>query len=209
MTLRIPLGAGGRGYDEIVSPRLPTMTLIASSLAALLAFASAAVSAYWLLGGTALLDTVGGALERLARDRSAGALALASVVVVVKLGAGAFALALLRWPSRRLAGLAAAVGGLLALYGAVLIAVGALALVGIFGSSAPSDEHALRWHVVFWDPWFLVWGVALAVAGTTIRRATQRSRGGDAVAQRRRRDQCGTGPLGHGRAAGARRFWLA
>ncbi|MEA2497122.1 MAG: hypothetical protein QOJ29_5033, partial [Thermoleophilaceae bacterium] len=35
--------------------------------AAALAFASAAVSLYWTLGGTALLDTVGGAVEDLAR----------------------------------------------------------------------------------------------------------------------------------------------
>ena len=35
-----------------------------------LAFASAGVSAYWTMGGTLLLDTVGGAIENLARERS-------------------------------------------------------------------------------------------------------------------------------------------
>jgi hypothetical protein len=39
--------------------------------AAGLAFASAAVSLFWTLGGTLLLDTVRGAIEDLARDRSA------------------------------------------------------------------------------------------------------------------------------------------
>jgi hypothetical protein len=39
--------------------------------AAVLAFASAAVTAFWLLGGTLGLDTVGGEIEEQARERSA------------------------------------------------------------------------------------------------------------------------------------------
>lgn len=39
-------------------------------LAAVLAFASAAVTLFWTLGGTVGLDTVGGHLEELARARS-------------------------------------------------------------------------------------------------------------------------------------------
>jgi len=34
----------------------------------------------------------------------------------------------------------------------------------------PADERALRWHVMLWDPWFFVWGLALAVAGMSVRR---------------------------------------
>jgi hypothetical protein len=52
-------------------------------IAAGLAFASAATTAYWLFGGTALLDTLGGSAERLARDRTDVALALAAAVGVV------------------------------------------------------------------------------------------------------------------------------
>jgi hypothetical protein len=48
-------------------------------------------------------------------------------------------------------------------------AAAALALAGVVGSE-PSDEYALRWHVFFWDPWFLVWGVALALAALQARR---------------------------------------
>jgi hypothetical protein len=47
--------------------------------AALLAFASAAVSGFWLVGGTALLDTVGGQIDDLARERSAGAVLVLAV----------------------------------------------------------------------------------------------------------------------------------
>src|SRR3954464_10873513 len=62
--------------------------------AAVLALASALVSLYWTAGGTALLDTVGGAIEDLARERSPGSLALGGGTVLVKALAGALALAL-------------------------------------------------------------------------------------------------------------------
>jgi hypothetical protein len=148
---------------------VPRSALIAAYLAAVLSFASAAVTAYWLLGGTALLSTVGGELERFARNRSIAAVAVAVGVVVAKVVGGVLALVLTRRPSRRLGTFAAAAGALLALYGAVLTILGAFALFGVLGSSPPADEHALRWHVAFWDPWFLVWGLALAVAGTAVR----------------------------------------
>ena len=135
-------------------------------LAAVLAFASAAVTLFWTLGGTLLLDTVGGAFEDLARERSAGAIALGIAVVLAKAAAGVLALALAgRSPSRRLAALATVGGTLLAIYGGVLVAVGALVLTGVIQPAGEVDERALRWHVLLWDLWFLVWGVALALAG--------------------------------------------
>jgi hypothetical protein len=45
-------------------------TRVPAYAAAALAFGSAAVSLYWTLGGTVLLDTVGGTFEDLARERS-------------------------------------------------------------------------------------------------------------------------------------------
>ena len=137
----------------------------AALAAAALAFASAAVSLYWTLGGTGLLDTVGGEIERLARERSAAAIAVVGATAVAKLLAGALALALLRSDRRPL--FRAAIGGcaLLALYGGVLVVAGALVLAGAIDSSEPVDEYALRWHVFLWDMWFLVWGAALALAG--------------------------------------------
>jgi len=139
-------------------------------VAAALAFASAAVTLYWTLGGTAGLDTLGGRFEELARDRSAGSIALGATVVAAKLAAAALALALLRRPSRVLSTIALVGGALLALYGAVLVAAGALVLTGIIDPSGPVDEYGLRWHVLFWDPWFLVWGVALGLGGRHARR---------------------------------------
>ena len=137
----------------------------AALAAAALAFASAAVSLYWTLGGTGLLDTVGGEIERLARERSAAAIAVVGATAVAKLLAGALALALLRSDRRPLFRAAIGGGALLALYGGVLVVAGALVLAGAIDSSEPVDEYALRWHVFLWDMWFLVWGAALAVAG--------------------------------------------
>lgn len=41
--------------------------------------------------------------------------------------------------------------------------VGALALLGVFGPP-PADPTALRWHVLVWDTWFLLWGLLLGAA---------------------------------------------
>lgn len=143
----------------------------AAGLAAALAFASAAVTLYWTLGGTALLDTVGGKFEELARTRSLGALALAVAVVVAKVAAGLLALALLRRPRRLIVTISTVGGALLAVYGGVLVLVGALVLIGAINPSTPVDERSLRWHVLVWDLWFLIWGVALFFAGRKARRA--------------------------------------
>jgi hypothetical protein len=57
---------------------------------------SAAVSLFWTLGGTFMLDTVGGSIERLARERSAAALAVGTVTTLMKVGVGVLALALVQ-----------------------------------------------------------------------------------------------------------------
>lgn len=76
------------------SPRPPAVA------AALLVLASAVVTAYWLAGGTFALDTVGGEVERLARERSASTLAGLGLTLVLMLIAAGLALALAR-PARR------------------------------------------------------------------------------------------------------------
>ncbi len=153
---------------------MPVFARRAAWCAAALAFASAAVTLFWTLGGTLGLDTVGGTFEELARERSAGALALGVAVVALKAAAGVLALALVHpglTPAarRRLAALGVTGGLLLAAYGSVLVAAGALVLTGVLTPVEPVDEHALRWHVLLWDPWFVAWGVALALTGALAR----------------------------------------
>jgi hypothetical protein len=49
-------------------------------------------------------------------------------------------------------------------YGGLLVAVGAMVLTGLISPAGPVDRTALRWHVLLWDLWFLVWGLLLGVA---------------------------------------------
>lgn len=69
---------------------------------AALGLASAATSAYWAVGGTRLLDTIGGELERWGRER--GALVLVAPSSVVGPGTGlpllVFAITALAGPMR-------------------------------------------------------------------------------------------------------------
>jgi hypothetical protein len=65
-------------------------------LASALALASAALSVFWTLGGTFLLDTVGGSIETLARARSPAALVLGTATSLVKVATALLALALVR-----------------------------------------------------------------------------------------------------------------
>jgi hypothetical protein len=76
-------------------------TRVPAYAAAVLAFGSAAVSLYWTLGGTVLLDTVGGTFEDLARERSPESIVLGVLVVLVKVAAGLLALAFVQpWDTR-------------------------------------------------------------------------------------------------------------
>jgi hypothetical protein len=157
---------------------VPTATRAAAALAAGLGVGSAAVSAYWTAGGTALLDTVGGAVESLARERSAAAVLLGIAVVVAKLVVAALAPLLLRRPPRVVRVLAVLAGAALTLWGAANVVLGGAVLTGLLDVGAVADEHALRWHVLCWDAWFLLWGLALLATAAGVRRSAQRERGG-------------------------------
>jgi Protein of unknown function (DUF3995) len=141
------------------------------------------------MGGSLGLDTVGGEIEEHARERSSLALAVLAVTLVAKLAAGGLALVLTgpRLPARRFVINLSLVGGAgLALYGGVLVIAGAVALAGV-GETSGRDDYALRWHVFFWDPWFFVWGLALALAALRARRL-------GAANVRRRRQPVPTSP---------------
>ena len=65
--------------------RLDQGVAVAAVIAAGLGAASAAMSAYWALGGTALLHTVGGEIERWGRERSASVVATLWLITVAEL----------------------------------------------------------------------------------------------------------------------------
>ena len=153
--------------------RLDRGAVVAATLAASLGAASAATSAYWALGGTALLDTVGGEIERWGRERSAGVVATLWLVTAAKLVAAVAPLVLAGVGSGRLPawtrarpmralGWIVAIG--LAAYGGLLTIVGLLVEAGVIDAADDADERAIAWHAFFWDPWFALWGGAFTVA---------------------------------------------
>jgi hypothetical protein len=155
-------------------------------LASALAIASAAVSVFWTFGGTWLLDTVGGSIEKLARTRSPSAVALGTATSLAKIGAGLLALALVRpWgrhvPDRMLKGVNVFVSAVLVTWGGANVLIGGLALAGAVSPADGLDERALRWHVFVWDLWFLVWGASLAIALSGFGARTGRRRPGQAA----------------------------
>jgi len=128
----------------------------------------AAVSVYWGLGGTWLLDTVGGPLEKQARAGTTGAYVAAWAAAALKLTAAVLPLLAVRGLTRAawhrtvwvLAWLA---GGILTIYGLLQTTIAVLALAGVLapGSFTPTVQ---AWHAFFWDPWFLIWGILAAGA---------------------------------------------
>lgn len=145
--------------------RLTWRQRVAAAAAAFLGIGSAAISLIWLLGGTWLLDTVGGQIEALGRGGGAGVAAGLVLVIALKLVAAVLPTAVLLWPHRRLlrwAGWMAA--GILTVYGLVLTGAGLLVITDIVPAGADADRRALLWHAMFWDPWFLLWGLASLLA---------------------------------------------
>jgi Protein of unknown function (DUF3995) len=155
-------------HQPAASPQPPRTTWAAYAACAL-ALLSAIPSFYWAAGGTIGLDTVGGAIEELARARNPAGVALGIGAGVLKVAGAVLALALVRpWgrrvPRRLLGGVAWAASVVLTLYGGLLVAVGALVLAGVIRPAGLVDRTALRWHVLLWDLWFLIWGLLLGVA---------------------------------------------
>jgi Protein of unknown function (DUF3995) len=160
-----------------------TVAEVAASAASVLGIGSAAVSLGWALGGTFLLDTVGGGIEQAALAGTP--LALATIVAVV--AAKVVAALLPGWavspdgsavyPSARrriVRALAWSEAVLLTGYGAVMTVGGVLVTTGVIDAAPGADLHAIAWHAYLWDPWFLLWGLAATVALVASRRPGRR-----------------------------------
>jgi len=147
--------------------------------AATVAFAFAAVSLYWALGGRALLDTLGGEIERRARAGDDVLLVANAAGAVLKMLGGMLALALVlpwgeRLPRRPLQALAWTGAAVLTVYGVLQTVAIVLVALGRFELDEPLGTRALRWRMFLWEPWFLVWGMLLGAAawhfGARVRR---------------------------------------
>jgi hypothetical protein len=130
-----------------------------------------AISVYWGLGGSWLLDTVGASLTQPGRSASAlvvlavwcavGLKLIAAVLPLPAVDAVAPGSPARRRLTRALTWIEAAI---LVLYGLILTAIGLLVQAGVIGTSASADHRALEWHAYLWDPWFLVWGLLVTAA---------------------------------------------
>ena len=123
----------------------------------------AAVSAYWGLGGTWLLDTLPHSLEDGARAGDTVIYVAVWVAVVLKIMAAVLPLLALRplskpaW-NRAVWVLAWAAAAILISYGLAQTILGQLAIHG----SAGADDRV--WSAYLWDPWFLSFGLLVAAA---------------------------------------------
>lgn len=133
------------------------------------ALAFAAVSFYWAVGGTAGSSTIGPALTSLAMTRNPEFMAILWATGALKVAAGLLALALVRPWARRiprrlplLAGWGA--GAALILYGGASFVQHAMMAAGIVGIPSGLGATVLRWHLLLWDPWWLLGGILFALA---------------------------------------------
>jgi hypothetical protein len=140
----------------------------------------AAVSVYWAAGGTAGTATIGPAITEPVLARDPTWVTLMWGTVALKVLAGLLALALVRpWgrsvPRRLLLTAAWGAGALMALYaGTASLVQHGLMAAGTLSIPAGLGATALRWHLVLWDPWWLLGGLLFVAAAWSYQR---RSRG--------------------------------
>lgn len=127
------------------------------------------MSFYWAAGGTLGSATIGESIAGPALRREPWAVAVLWFTGGIKALAGVFALALVqpwgrRLPRRLMLGLAVGGGCSLLLYSIALLVQHALMATGTIGRAASLSASELRWHLFFWDPFWLLGGVLFAAA---------------------------------------------
>jgi hypothetical protein len=167
---------------EIEAPQRPTGALShqrplmrsialgwAGYAAAAWAFLFAATSFYWALGGRIGVETIGDVITTPALAGDPTILAIVWITGALKVVTGVAALALVQpWGQRvpRWALLLAGCGasGLFLLYGAANLVQDALIVAGLIPTPAGLGMVAARWHLLLWDPWWLLGGSLFALA---------------------------------------------
>lgn len=142
--------------------------------AAALGTSHAAFSLYWAFGGTWLLWSLGSGLLQ----TFAGREWLLFPVGVVKLLAALapLFLARLHWPWPRVTRVACWVGSAaLTAWGGLNTVVGNLVLSGTIQPDGGYDRPGMMGHAWFWDPLFLLWGLAL-ITGLVVSRRRRENR---------------------------------
>lgn len=133
----------------------------------------AGFSAYWAVGGTWLLPSVGGWTETTIASDRAGATVVLALTSAAKLAAAVVPVAVAygRMPYAKLWRGISWVGGIgIILYGAINIATGLLVLGGIIRPDGGYNSAAIIGHTAIWGPLWLLWGACLVGSLATSRR---------------------------------------
>ena len=154
-----------------------SLLLLGSAYAAAAwSFVFAALSFYWALGGSFLYRTQSPQIRELATQ--SWFLAVVWLTGLLKVAAGLFALSLVqRWGKRVPVWLRRAaswgIGLVLTLYGGVNLAVRGLMALGVLETPASMRSAAAWWHLVLWDPWFVLGGAFFLAAAWRFGRIKQ------------------------------------
>jgi hypothetical protein len=133
------------------------------------AAAFALMSLYWAAGGQIGGKTLGVEIQRLGRERDPSLVAELWAAVALKAVIAGLALALVqRWgrslPHRLLVALAGTTGAGVTLYAVGNLVQHALMATGAITTPEALGTYALRWHMMFWDPFWLVGGLLFLAA---------------------------------------------
>ncbi len=161
-----------RGEPEEVAntaslPQLRTVSW-AGYAACTWAIVFAAVSFYWAVGGTVGVNTNAPAITKHVLARDPAWVAIMWCTGVLKIIAALVALALVqpwgralpRWLVLIAAWSAVVIMGVYE--GAASLIQHALMVAGIISTPAGLGATSARWHLLLWDPWWLVGGILLA-----------------------------------------------
>ncbi|HLZ23124.1 MAG TPA: DUF3995 domain-containing protein [Ktedonobacterales bacterium] len=137
----------------------------------------AALTFYWAAGGTAGAATIGDTITKPIQERDPGWIALLWAIGALKILGALLPLALVqawggRIPRRLLLTVAWGAGILMILYGGANMLEFALMETGILNIPASLGELAVRWHLLLWEPWWIVGGVLYVATAWSARRRT-------------------------------------
>ncbi len=142
--------------------------------ACLWAFIFAATSFYWGAGGTLGLRTQ--SPQILALVDEPWFIVILWATGILKAAVGVLALALVRpwgrkFPRWLLFTAALGVGAFFALYGGANLSVRGLMALGLMETPESMRSAAARWHLILWDPWWLLGGVLFLLAAWQFRQS--------------------------------------
>lgn len=171
----------GEGSDEAANVALLLQSQAASWVgyaACAWAVVFAAVSFYWAVGGTVGVNTNAPAITKHVLAREPTWIAIMWGTGVLKIIAALLALMLVRTWGRafpRWLVLIAAWGAvaIMGVYeGAASLIQHALMVAGVISTPAGLGATSARWHLLLWDPWWLVGGILFGVAAWSYHRTS-------------------------------------